>query len=71
MTTLTALKQTLSASKLDVLTPNQMLIVQGGKSKKGSKKKSNKGSKGGRGSHGGHGGHGGGYGGGCGCSCGW
>ena len=68
MTTLTALKQTLSASKLDVLTPNQMLSVQGGKSNKGSKKKSSKGSKGGRGSHGGHGG---GYGGGCGCSCGW
>lgn len=66
MTTLTALKQTLSASKLDVLTPNQMLIVQGGKSRKGSKKKSRK-----RSRKGSNRGHGGGYGGGCGCSCGW
>ena len=66
MTTLTALKQTLSTSKLDVLTPNQMLIVQGGKSRKGSKKKSRK-----RSRKGSNRGHGGGYGGGCGCSCGW
>ena len=58
MTNLSTLRLTLSESKLDVLTPNQMFAIKGGKSNKRSKKKSHKKS-----------GHGGGYGGGCGCGC--